>query len=97
MGKLGTQHLKCWYCFDHTYQEVDEHVAATIATSSSEYDIDTNWYMDSRAADHLTNELDKLTDKEKYQGKDKVQVVNGSSLSISHIGHSHLSTPNHTL
>ena len=45
--------------------------------------------MDSGATDHLTKELDKLTLKEKYHGKDKVQVANGASLSITHIGQSY--------
>jgi hypothetical protein len=44
--------------------------------------------MDSGANDHLTNDLDRLSLHERYTDKDNVQVVNGSGLSISHIGHS---------
>lgn len=30
------------------------------------------------ATDHITNNLDKMTSKEKYNGKDMVQTTNGS-------------------
>ena len=46
--------------------------------------------MDSGAFDHFTNDLERLHIHERYNGKDNVQVANGSGLSISHIGHSTL-------
>ena len=42
--------------------------------------------MDSGATDHLTEELDKLTVKEPYQGKDRVHTANGQGMPISHVG-----------
>ncbi|KAK1652805.1 hypothetical protein QYE76_070610 [Lolium multiflorum] len=44
------------------------------------YAIDPGWYADSGATDHLTSELDKLTLKERYGGKDKIQTANGSGI-----------------
>jgi hypothetical protein len=44
--------------------------------------------MDSGPNGHLTSDLDCLSMHECYTGKDNVQVVNGSGLPISHIGHS---------
>jgi histone deacetylase 1/2 len=44
--------------------------------------------MDSGATDHLTSDLERLHVRAPYDGKDQVQVANGSGLSISHIGHS---------
>jgi hypothetical protein len=35
--------------------------------------------------------------QERYHGKDQVQVSNGAGLSISHVGHSRLSGPMHSL
>jgi len=50
--------------------------------------VDTNWYTDSGATDHLTSDLDHLTLHERYAGKDHVQVANGAGLHITHIGQS---------
>jgi histone deacetylase 1/2 len=55
--------------------------------------VDTNWYVDSGATNHITGELDKLTIREKYGRRDQVHGANGSGMSISNIGHSTLHTP----
>jgi histone deacetylase 1/2 len=64
---------------------------------ASGYGVDTNWYVDSGATDHITGELDKLTMREKYGGRDQVHTANGSGMSISNIGHTTLHTPIHDL
>ena len=48
------------------------------------------WYMDTGSTDHLTSDLERLHVHERYGGKDQVHVANGTGLSISHIGHSNL-------
>lgn len=83
-GKVEHTALKCWFHFDQSYQAELDQVAFT--TDTTLYNVDTNWYVDSRATDHLIKKLNKLTLKEKYHGKDKVQVVNVAGLSITHIG-----------
>jgi hypothetical protein len=41
--------------------------------------------------------MERLHVHERYNGRDQVQVANGAGLSISHIGHSHLAGPMHSL
>jgi hypothetical protein len=93
-GKTSHTVIKCWYRFDQAYQP-EEKVAA--AATNSAYGVDTNWYVDCGATDHITGELDKLSIREKYNGPDQVHAANGSGMNISHIGHSVISTPNKDL
>lgn len=46
--------------------------------------------MDSRATDHITGELDKLTVHDRYMGGDQVHAANGTSMDIDRIGDSTL-------
>jgi hypothetical protein len=57
------------------------------------YGVDSNWYTDTGATDHITNELNKLSTHEKYNGNDRVHTTKGTGMNISHIGHSVLRTP----
>lgn len=50
--------------------------------------IDTAWYLDSGATDHLTADLNNLSLKSEYQGPDQLKIGNGSVLPITHIGSS---------
>lgn len=52
--------------------------------------------VDSVATNHLTNDLTNLQQFQPYQGYEQVQVGNGSSLPISHIGKSLLPTPHYS-
>ncbi|KAJ0981423.1 hypothetical protein J5N97_009678 [Dioscorea zingiberensis] len=94
-GKIGHVALKCYHRFDHSYQVEETHVAALASTSS--YGVDTNWYTDSGATDHITSELDKMSVRDKYQGNDQVQTANGACMPISHIGQTHIPTSNRSL
>lgn len=69
----------------------DRHVAA--AAQASSYAIDTNWYIDSKATDHITSELDKLAVREKYKGPEQIHTANGAGMRIKHIGHALVHTP----
>ena len=86
-GKMDHIALKCYHRFDHSYQAEETHVAALASAPS--YGVDTNWYTNSGATDHITSELDKMSIRDKYQGKDQVQTANGTGMPISHICHSH--------
>jgi histone deacetylase 1/2 len=68
-----------------------------VGAATSSYGIDTNWYSDTGATDHITGELDKLTVRDRYQGQDQVHNANGSGMDIHHIGHSLHHTPSHAL
>jgi hypothetical protein len=80
-GKLGHSDAKCWYRYD---QGVEEEYGANAATTS--YNTDSSWYIDTGATYHITNDLEKLTAKEKYQGIDQVIVANGQGMYIRYIG-----------
>ena len=72
-GKLGHTAKDCWYRYEEDdYDSQDEEKVAAAADGS--YGVDTNWYVDSGATNHITNELEKVTMKEKYRGKDQVHT-----------------------
>jgi histone deacetylase 1/2 len=60
---------------------------------TSSYGVDTNWYVDSGATDHVSSELEKLTIRDKYGGHDQVHSASGTGMEIDHIGSSILHTP----
>jgi histone deacetylase 1/2 len=78
----------CWYRYSEDDQQ-EEHSA-----NNATYGVDTNWYMDSGATDHITGELEKITTRDKYHGQDQVHTANGTGMRISNIGHSVVNTPN---
>jgi hypothetical protein len=87
--KLGHIALRCWKRFDKNYNGPDK-VANAASTS---YNIDSVWYADNAATDHITGDLDKLTMRENYDGNDQVHAANGSGMTIKYVGHSTVSTP----
>jgi hypothetical protein len=60
--------------------------------ASSSYGIDTNWYSDSDATDHITRNLDKIPVTDKYNGGDQIHTASGADMDIMHIGHSTIHT-----
>ena len=50
--------------------------------------------MDTGATDHITGELEKLTVRDKYHGREQVHAFNGSGMEIANVGHSRLHSPN---
>jgi hypothetical protein len=85
--------VQCWHHFDDSYSQEQR----TVVVATTSYGIDTNWYTDTGATDHITGELEKLDVRNKYNGGDQVHTVSGSSMNISHIGHSVIPTPSHNL
>jgi hypothetical protein len=61
------------------------------------YGVDSNWYTDTGATDHVTDELENLTVHNKYKGNDQVHTASGAGMNISHIGHSIVKTPHQNL
>lgn len=90
-GKVGHVVAKCYHRFDHSYQVDENHVAAFASNPS--YGIDSNCYSDTGATDHISNDVDHLTMRERYNGKEQLQATNDSALSILNVGHSNLVTP----
>ena len=61
----------CWWRYEENDQEEKEAHAVS-------YGVDTNWYADSAATNHITGELEKLTTREKYNGGDQIRTASGS-------------------
>lgn len=87
----------CQVCYKRghvaNYVPDERHVAA----ASYAYGVDTTWYIDIGATDHLTSELDKLTTREKYKGTDQIHTASGAGMKIKHIGHSFIHILSRTL
>jgi hypothetical protein len=58
--------------------------------ASSSTGNDPNWYLDSRATDHITGELEKLTMHDCYTSNDQIRAANGIGMDIIHIGKSYM-------
>ena len=83
----------CWHRCDENY--VPQEKTASAATHL--YGVDTNWYTDTGATDHITSELEKMTVHDKYNGNDQIRTANGAGMNINHIGHAIVHTPSHPL
>jgi hypothetical protein len=68
---------KCFRRFDASY--MGEKGANATATS---YGVDSNWYANSGATDHITGELDKLVVRGTYNGNEQVYTASGLGMHI---------------
>jgi hypothetical protein len=91
--KEGHIDVQCWYMFDESYDSEEKISVAAIHA----YGVDTNWYTDTGATDHITGELEKLDVRAKYNRNELVHMASGSGMNIAHIGHSVISTPEHNI
>jgi hypothetical protein len=91
--KTGHSALRCYKRFHTNYNGEEKHANA----ATTDYTMDTEWYTDMGATNHITSELDKLAICEKYNGSEQVHTASGSCMSISHVGHTTIHTPNHDL
>jgi histone deacetylase 1/2 len=88
--KSGHTADQCWHRFEENY--VPEVKNASAAMNS--YNIDSNWYTDTGATDHITGELEKLAIWDKYNGVDQIHTASGAGMHIRHIGQYIIHTPN---
>jgi histone deacetylase 1/2 len=94
-GKTGHTALNCWKRFNKNYRGPEK--SAGEAYGNGSYGVDTNWYSDSGATDHVTSELEKLHVRDRYHGNEQIHTTNGTGMDIRHVGHSVIHTPNHDL
>ena len=87
-GKEGHPVVRC---FDPNFTGPPQKSASSANTSS--YGVNSNWYIDSGATDHITGDLEKLSFRDKYRGGEQVLTANGAGMDINHIGHSTLISP----
>ena len=95
-GKEGHPAYRCFKRFDKSVTGPPQK-SVSAATSSPTYGVNTNWYMDSGATDHITGELEKLSVHDRYHGGDHVHAANGSGMEISHVGHSMVQSHSHKI
>lgn len=88
--KVGHTTDRSWYRFEEDYVPEDRHASAAMKL----YNVNKNWYTNTRATDHITGELEKLSVRDKYNGVDQIHTANSTGMNISHIGHSTIHTPN---
>jgi hypothetical protein len=91
--KIGHSAGRCWKCFDCEFKLEEKSANNASNTGDAAYGVDNNWYTNTGATDNITSELDKLTTKDKYTGKEKIQTASGSGMGIDYIGNSILHTP----
>jgi hypothetical protein len=91
-GETNHPIFKCFKRFNPNY--MGEEKSANATTS---YGIDTNWYADFGATDHVTEDLDKLLMKDTYHGGDQIYTASGLGMRIKHIGHCTIHTQYHNL
>jgi hypothetical protein len=91
-SKLGEGHavLRCFKRFNTSYTGLPQKSASSATTS---YGVDTNWYMDTGAMDHITSDLELLTVRNRYSGAEQVHAANRSGMEIAHVGHGALCSP----
>jgi hypothetical protein len=77
--KTGHEARDCWYHYD----DDDKYQHKTVGAAVAGYGIDTNWYADSGASDHITSELEKMAVRDKYSGQDQVHTASGPGMKIS--------------
>ncbi|XP_072147542.1 uncharacterized protein [Setaria viridis] len=77
--KKGHLASECWHRYDENYVPDERLVAAPMGT----YSVDTNWYTDTGATDHVTSNLEQLSikDKYKYKANDHIHTTSGSAKS----------------
>jgi hypothetical protein len=94
--KLGHAALTCYHRFDNSYSaDSPQQMHALYASPQAASDL--NWYSDSGATHHLTNDLANLNVRaEEYTGSEGIRVGNGKSLPVKHIGTTQFSTPTST-
>ncbi|XP_071678578.1 uncharacterized protein [Lolium perenne] len=73
-GKTGHTALNCWKRFQKSYHGPDKSAGAAYGS----YGVDTNWYSDSGATDHVTGELEKLHVRDRYNGNEQIHTASGA-------------------
>uniref|UniRef100_A0A5K1BAT7 Retrovirus-related Pol polyprotein from transposon TNT 1-94-like beta-barrel domain-containing protein n=1 Tax=Nymphaea colorata TaxID=210225 RepID=A0A5K1BAT7_9MAGN len=90
-GKVG--HI-AKFCSSYTNLLKEKEITSpqayhAVSSSTLNQDIGyNNWYLDSGATHHITNDINNLSIHAKYKGGDAVKIGDGSGLRIVHIGSS---------
>lgn len=98
-GRYGHSVACCYNRFDQDYDSPDtiHNALTTMRLSDQERQSGAEWYPDSAASAHITNDPNQLTSSAPYLGNDQVIVGNGDFLPITHVGSVALQTTHVTL
>ncbi|PKU68164.1 Retrovirus-related Pol polyprotein from transposon TNT 1-94 [Dendrobium catenatum] len=92
--KKGHEADACWHRLNANYvpsQGSSKNTNALVAKSEGHTGVD--WYIDSGASSHMTNNLENLAPYNIYNGNDTVTIGDGRSIPIAHTGSGILPTP----
>ncbi|RVW98057.1 Retrovirus-related Pol polyprotein from transposon TNT 1-94 [Vitis vinifera] len=105
-GKFGHTVQVCYHRFDITFQSTQNNTTGVsnsgnsnsmpAMVASSNNLADDNWYLDSGASHHITQNVANLTNATPYTGADKVTIGNGKHLTISNTGFTRLFSNPHS-
>lgn len=88
----------CWYRMDSTFQppSATSQPSTRAFVASSSTTPTTDWYLDSAATHHITNNLSNMHLYQPYHSNDQVMVGNGANLPIQNSVKGILPTPFHS-
>ncbi|TYK10642.1 Retrovirus-related Pol polyprotein from transposon TNT 1-94 [Cucumis melo var. makuwa] len=69
-----------------SYTNMNNHPQMSAMVAALDLNIDSNWYPDSGATNHLTHSLSNLSIGSEYGGGNQIYAANGSGLPITHYG-----------
>ncbi|PKU65158.1 Retrovirus-related Pol polyprotein from transposon TNT 1-94 [Dendrobium catenatum] len=92
--KRGHSADVCWHRHNSKYVPPTANSQALMAASDI---TSTDWYLDSGASSHMTNNQDNMTQSSNYNGSDQVIVGDGRAIPIAHSGAGILPTPERKL
>ena len=94
-GRFGHTAVHCYNRFDQNYQSAEtlHNALTTVKLSDQHQHNGQEWYPDSAASSHITNDGSRLQSSEPYLGNYQVIVGNGDFLPITHVGSVALQTP----
>jgi hypothetical protein len=94
-GRLSHQALDCYHRMDYSFQgrHPPPHLAAMVAQSNNVYE-DPQWFADSGANAHITQDLENLNIQHPFQNNETVAVGNGAALTIANSGSTTLYSSN---
>jgi histone deacetylase 1/2 len=93
--KDGHSVVDCWYRFDENFVVPEEKSVNT--ASHGGYGVDSNWYTDTGATNHITGELDEMMIRDRYTGGEQIHTASGSGMDIAHVGRVICHTPERNL
>ena len=94
-NKYGHSAARCYSRFDQGFETQDSihNALATMKLSDQVQLSGQEWFPDSGASAHITNNTSQLQSAQPYLGNDQVMVGNGDFLPITHIGSIPLQVP----